>query len=256
MISARTRLSGLSVAAAFVLLASASSARAEPVPPSPPSPPAGPVPVPYPNPDPPPVPECPYSLCPKAAGTLQFAGGASTIEVESFSWGASAVAEEPTTINTSDPQEGGEIAEPEKLEIPNLKRSAKPKVSEIPVVKRSDQSSPVLFSAPAPGKPAQSAIPRATVNSPRDVSSGQASGKRQHMPIRMTHGSVDVTMPEGVCVAGSHYPAVTLRSGDQAYEMRDVTVASCTPMATAKGKKDKAKLDYMVVTMETVLISG
>ena len=72
----------------------------------------------------------------------------------------------------------------------------------------------------------------------------------------MTRGSVDVTVPQGVCVAGAHYPAVTLRSGDKAYEMRDVTIASCTPVATAKGKKDKAKLDYMIVKMETVLVSG
>jgi len=72
----------------------------------------------------------------------------------------------------------------------------------------------------------------------------------------MSRGSVEVTMPEGVCVAGAHYPAVTIRSGDKAYAMRDVTVASCTPYATAKGKKDKAKLDYMVVTMETILVTG
>jgi hypothetical protein len=38
--------------------------------------------------------------------------------------------------------------------------------------------------------------------------------------------------------------------------MQDVTVAACTPTTTAKGKKDKAKLDYMVVTMENVMISG
>ena len=39
-------------------------------------------------------------------------------------------------------------------------------------------------------------------------------------------------------------------------DMQGVTIASCTPVATAKGKKDKAKLDYMVVKMETVLVSG
>jgi hypothetical protein len=174
--------------------------------------------VPYPNPDPPPVPECPYSLCPKAAGTLQFAGGASTIEVESFSWEAGS-----TTVNTSGLREGGEITDAGRN---------------------------------AGGGPRESVIPRAEVSSPRDVSTGLATGRRHHPPIRLTRGTVDVTMPQGVCVAGSHYPAVTLRSGDQAYEMRDVTVASCTPVSTAKGKKDKARLDYMVVKMETVLITG
>jgi hypothetical protein len=72
----------------------------------------------------------------------------------------------------------------------------------------------------------------------------------------MERGSLSVTMPEGICIAGAHYPAATLQSGDQVYELQDVTVASCSPVATAKGKKDKAKLDYMIVKMETVLVTG
>jgi len=250
--------------AAAILLAAGTMTSAKPVPTPPLIPkPAGPMPVPYPDPPPPPVPECPYSLCPKAAGTLQFAGGASTIEVESFSWGAGG----PTTVNTSDPQEGGQIAR------------TKPKISEIPIVKLKDKSSSNLATSDpqeggevagrkaggtqqdypiiSRGEGVKSVIPfENSVSSPRDVASGQASGKRQHKPLTMTRGSLDVTMPDGVCVAGAHYPAVTLRSGDTAYEMSDVTVASCTPVATAKGKKDKAKLDYMIVKMETVLISG
>jgi hypothetical protein len=218
-----------------MLLVTSVMSYAEPVPTPAPTPkPSGPMPVPYPDVPPPPVPECPYSLCPKAAATLQFAGGAATIEVESFSWGADD-ADGPTTANTSDPQEGGQVA------------SRKAGGTQHETIDR----------ATAREGSAESAIPyEHTVTSPRDLSSGQASGKRQHKPIRMRRGGLEVTMPEGVCVAGSHYPAVTLRSGGQAFEMRDVTIASCTPLVTAKGRKDKARLDYMIVKMETVLISG
>ena len=211
--------------ATAVLLVASTLANAEPVPTPPVTPkPSGPVQVPYPD-TPPPEP-CPL-VClpkPKPVATLQLAGGESTIEVESFSWGSASAADGPTTVNTSDPQEGGEIA---------------------PIGRKAGGTPPL-----------DSPIPRAEVNSPRDSASGLATGRRQHKPIRMSRGSVEVTMPEGVCVAGAHYPAVTIRSGDKAYAMRDVTVASCTPYATAKGKKDKAKLDYMVVTMETILVTG
>jgi hypothetical protein len=94
------------------------------------------------------------------------------------------------------------------------------------------------------------------VVSPRDVATGQSEGKRQHEPLAMARGSVTVVMPEGLCALGSKYPAVTLRSSDRIYSMQDVTVTGCTPTTTARGKKDKAKLEYMVVKMESVMITG
>ena len=296
MISACTRFS------LAAILAIAATASAEPVPAPTPSPPAGPVPVPYPNPDPPPVPECPASLCPKATAQahsgpayLKFGGveGESAddrhkdqIEILSWSWGegsaasgdmvlkGSKIGENSAEANrandrlrnsgptngwdTSDPQEGGQVAR------------TKPKLSEIPIVKVTDKSTPVMTSDPQEGgeiagklpglhKPSDVTLKRGTMGSEttaRDAAGGLATGKRVHKPMTMTRGSVTVTMPEGVCVAGAHYPAVTLTSGDEAFAMQDVTVASCTPVTTAKGRKDKAKLDYMVVKMETVLISG
>jgi hypothetical protein len=156
------------------------------------------------------------------------------IEIESFSWGAAA--DQPPDVATSDPQEGGQVA--------------------VAGRKAGGTQTETLERATSRGERVKSVIPQQSITTPRDSASGLATGKRQHMPIRVRQGSVELTMPEGVCVAGAHYPAVTLRSGDQAYEMRDVTVASCTPVATAKGKKDKAKLDYMVVKMETVFITG
>ncbi len=280
MISARSRLF---IAAAISIL-TASTVVAEPVPTPPVTPkPSGPMPVPYPNPEPPPTPECPASLCPKARATLQLAGGGSTIQIDGFSWGASANG--ATTVNTSDPQEGGQIAR------------TKPKVSEIPITKVQDKSSTTLASSdPEEGGEVYSAdpeeggeiavadrkaggtqpdtsaavqprekghrdkvqpiIPQYEVESPRDAASGLPTGKRMHKPVTLTQGNVVVTMPEGICVRGSHYPTVTLTSADTAYEMQDVTVASCTPITTAKGKKTKAKLEYMVVKMQEAFISG
>ena len=224
-------------------------------------------------PEPPPTPECPASLCPKAGGTLELSAGTPAIEVESFSWGAG----DGTTVATSDPQEGGEVTR------------GKRGLSDIPVVKVKDKSSstlaradpedggevtgPVYTSDPQEGgevagklpgtnKAADVTLKRGTMasgpprSSARDAASGLATGKRQHKPLAMERGSLFVTMPEGVCVAGARYPVVTLQAGSDSYELSDVTVASCSPVSTARGKKDKAKLDYMVVKMETVLVTG
>jgi hypothetical protein len=188
------------------------------------------------------------------------------IEIESFSWGAAA--DQPPDVATSDPQEGGEIATvaghaaagdtSDPQEGGQVYTADPQEGGQIAVAgrKAGGTQTETLERATSRGERVKSVIPQQSITTPRDSASGLATGKRQHMPIRVRQGSVELTMPEGVCVAGAHYPAVTLRSGDQAYEMRDVTVASCTPVATAKGKKDKAKLDYMVVKMETVLITG
>jgi hypothetical protein len=45
----------------------------------------------------------------------------------------------------------------------------KPKVSDISVTKQSDKASPILMRSNS---------------APRDLATGQASGKRQHMPVR------------------------------------------------------------------------
>ena len=114
--------------------------------------------------------------------------------------------------------------------------------------------------APAPragsSTPIESTLFSHEVKSPRDVATGQATGKRQHQPLRMREGSLTVVIPAGACIAGARYPTVTLQSDTHAYELQDVRVASCTPVAVAKGKKDKAKLDYMIVKMDEILVSG
>ena len=66
---------------------------------------------------------------------------------------------------------------------------------------------------------------------------GQATGKRQHMPLRtrayfdapLPQGSVrvKVKMPWPACRVGATYPRLELAGGGKRYVLRDVTVASC-----------------------------
>lgn len=93
-----------------------------------------------------------------------------------------------------------------------------------------------------------------TVVSPRDSASGQATGKRQHKPLRMRtyadqgsapaekrqHGWVTVSkpldrgavrvkvkMPWLGCRVGARYPVITLGDGAKRYELRDAVVTGC-----------------------------
>lgn len=70
-----------------------------------------------------------------------------------------------------------------------------------------------------------------------ETASGQATGKRQHMPIRarayydqpLATGSVwvRVASPWTACRVGARYPSIELGDGAARYVLQDVTVASC-----------------------------
>jgi hypothetical protein len=72
---------------------------------------------------------------------------------------------------------------------------------------------------------------------PTPPASGQATGKRQHMPIRtgpnydkpQGEGSVwiRVSTPWSACRVGARYPSLSLGGGAKAYVLEDVTVAGC-----------------------------
>ena len=63
--------------------------------------------------------------------------------------------------------------------------------------------------------------------------SGDASAERTHKPLRMRMeydgGNVTLNGRFPACRVGAAYPAATVGQGDERYEMRDVTVASCSP---------------------------
>ena len=63
--------------------------------------------------------------------------------------------------------------------------------------------------------------------------SGDASAERTHKPLRMRMeydgGNVTLNGRFPTCRVGAAFPAATVGQGDERYEMRDVTVASCSP---------------------------
>ena len=71
----------------------------------------------------------------------------------------------------------------------------------------------------------------------RDPSTGLPTGKRMHKPLVLARGSVSVTVPAGGCMRGAHYPSATLASDGRAYELQDVSVASCSPVPSDVAEK-------------------
>ena len=76
-----------------------------------------------------------------------------------------------------------------------------------------------------------------TVGGGRTETVGQATGKRQHLPIRartyydapLAKGSVwvRVSSPWAACRVGARYPSIELGGGAKRYVLQDVTVVSC-----------------------------
>ena len=126
-----------------------------------------------------------------------------------------------------------------------------------------------LQEAPPGGGSAVGASEKITVDGSR-TESGQATGKRQHMPIRSRtyydqstaapaekrqHGWVTVSKPleRGSvrvkvkfpwvgCAVGDRYPAITLGDRANSYQLRDVTVASCG--SAAEGPEESITFVY------------
>lgn len=80
--------------------------------------------------------------------------------------------------------------------------------------------------------------------------SGQATGKRQHMPLRsrmyydqpQAKGSVwvRVASPWNACRVGARYPSLELGEGTKRYVLQDVTVASCGSAADDRPPEEVA----------------
>jgi type VI protein secretion system component Hcp len=146
-----------------------------------------------------------------SAATDNTAAGDQVIEVQSISWGVA-----------SDPEEGGQIAArkyaPGKPTYGNVTfnrapaaAESKPKVSEIPITKQMDASSPKLM-AEQPAEP----------------------GKLEYPNVQGTGVAAKTTATfttlAGKCVKGKHLDKVTIvaRSGGR-YSLRDVIVTDVTP---------------------------
>ena len=77
--------------------------------------------------------------------------------------------------------------------------------------------------------------------------SGDAAAERTHKPLRMRMeydgGNVTLKGRFPACRVGSTYGGATVGQGDERYEMRDVTVAACSP-------------DSMSLTFKKVTVRG
>ncbi len=109
------------------------------------------------------------------------------------------------------------------------------------------------------GAPIDPVIPVPVVVAPRDIASGQASGKRQHGSITITpqlgaraalpllrplpSGSVRVKLrnPWLGCRVGASITALTLTVRDGSYRLEDAVTTGCAP--------DSASFDYAKVTV-------
>lgn len=176
------------------------------------------------------------------------------IEIESWSWGAAGAAQhraggsnqmsmDDTAGKEKSPASFGEwIADVERpaasgspYRANDRLRNAGPRNGN---AARGDPDRPVIVgSVPNASRPG-GANETITIGGGRtETASGQATGKRQHMPIRTRayydkpqgEGSVwiRVSTPWAACRAGARYPSLSLTGAAEAYVLDDVTVARC-----------------------------
>lgn len=92
---------------------------------------------------------------------------------------------------------------------------------------------------------------RAELASPRDAASGQATGKRQHKPLRLTMpldrsaGSLTVLVPAGMCKFGARYSTAELSDAQKAYKMTEVMITGCAPASSSSSRPmESLSLNY------------
>ncbi|MGH9561115.1 MAG: Hcp family type VI secretion system effector, partial [Terracidiphilus sp.] len=98
------------------------------------------------------------------------------------------------------------------------RESSSPSVSELTVRKAGGSPGNATKSGNSPQKAAQA---------PRDIASGQASGKRMHKPFVITK-EIDKSSPmlAAACASGKHFPSAMVDIGAKQYKLFDVMIAS------------------------------
>jgi hypothetical protein len=97
----------------------------------------------------------------------------------------------------------------------------------------------------------------------KPTASGQATGKRQHMPLRTRayydspppKGSlrVKVKFPWSACEVGRKYPSLELAGGDKRYLLEDVAVSNCGGAAAGE---DVRELQEVTLTYQKIQVRG
>jgi hypothetical protein len=131
-----------------------------------------------------------------------------TIEISSFSWGAS----NPTSVGSSGMGAG-------KASMQDVS------VQTAPTASSGDATPPAEGSGLATGrrmhKPLRADPGSTNVTAPADGSTGQLTVRLRESPTRASMGR------SGTCAAGKHIAKATLRSQTEAIELHDATVTSC-----------------------------
>ena len=218
----------LALVASALLIGTYSPALAEPTPAAP-----SPVAMPYPNtssPDPGATQDggkipthkhiagVKYEDRAAASAASTAAGAAQVIEVQSVSWGE---VRDAGTVYSADPMEGGQIAARKTrpgrptygdatFNSAPAAAESKPTVSEVPITKQMDSSSPTMMSAaPASSdEPGKLEYPNAGVAAKTTATFGTLAGK---------------------CVKGKHLDKVTIVTRSGSYTLHDAIVTSVTP---------------------------
>ena len=77
------------------------------------------------------------------------------------------------------------------------------------------------------------------VRSPRDVATGQSSGRRLHQPLTLTMGSLTVGATIADCAKGKHFATATIGNARSVWTMTDVVISACAA--------NMVTLDYQAV---------
>lgn len=118
-----------------------------------------------------------------------------------------------------------------------------PSVSELTVRKAGGTNA-----AAKPSKPGTTA--NQASQAPRDVASGQASGKRMHKPFVIVK-EIDVASPKlyEACSTGKHFLSATVEMGGKQYKLYDVVIASVQKSGGGERPMETISLNFTKIEM-------
>ena len=92
---------------------------------------------------------------------------------------------------------------------------------------------------------------KATTVAPRDLATGQASGKRMHKPFTVTK-ELDAASPKlfELCASGKHIPEVDVDMGSAHFKMTDVVISSATKSGGSDRPMETLSFTYQKIEMK------
>lgn len=99
-------------------------------------------------------------------------------------------------------------------------------------------------------KSAKSGATSQSAQAPRDMATGQASGKRMHKPLVIMK-EVDVASPKlfQACASGKHFPSAIVETGGKQYKLYNVVIASVQKSSGGDRPMETVTLNFTKVEM-------